>query len=62
MKYKGKHLLRRIPRALYGRFDPYVFTFDLETKTVSTLIIFQEVNVSQICICVAPRGHDVIRK
>ena len=28
-----------IPRVLYRHFDPYVFTFNLETETVSTLII-----------------------
>ena len=32
---------KNIPRALYGRFDPYVFTFNLETETVSKLINFQ---------------------
>ena len=32
---------QNIPRALYGRFDPSVFTFNLETETVSTLIFFQ---------------------
>ena len=38
----GKVFVKKnIPRALYGRFDPYVFIFNLETKTVSTLIIFQ---------------------
>ena len=38
---QGKAFVRRILRALYGSFDPYVFTFNLETETVSTLIIFQ---------------------
>ena len=39
--YTGESiLLRRIPRALYGRFDPCVFTFYVETETVFTLIIF----------------------
>ena len=32
---------KNIPRALYGRFDPYVFTFNFETETVSKLITFQ---------------------
>ena len=32
---------KKLPCALYGRFDPYVFTFNLESETVSTLIIFQ---------------------
>ena len=32
---------KNIPRALYRRFDPYVFTFNLETETVSKLITFQ---------------------
>ena len=38
---QGKHLLRRIPCASHGRFNSYVFTFDLETGTVYILIIFQ---------------------
>ena len=39
---QGKPFVKKnIPRALCGRFDPYVFTFNLETETVSKLIIFQ---------------------
>ena len=39
---QGKAVVKKnIPRALYGRFDPFVFTFNLETESVSTLIIFQ---------------------
>ena len=43
MKYWEKHLFRRIYLVLYTdrRFDPYVFTFNLETETVSKLITFQ---------------------
>ena len=41
-KIQGKAFVKKnIPRALYGRFDPYVYTFNLETETVSKLIIFQ---------------------
>ena len=29
---------KKILRALYGHFDPYVFTFNLETEVVSTFI------------------------
>ena len=36
MRYRRK---QKIPRFLYRHFDPYVFTFNLETETVSTLII-----------------------
>ena len=38
MKYKERHLLKRIPRASYGCFNPYVFTFDLETETICILM------------------------
>ena len=35
----GKAFVKKnIPPALYRRFDPYVFTFNLETETVSKLI------------------------
>ena len=38
----GKAFVKKnIPRALYGLFDPYLFTFNLETETVSKLITFQ---------------------
>ena len=37
----GKAFVKNIPRALYGRFDSYYFTFNLETETVSKLITFQ---------------------
>ena len=38
----GKAFVKKnIPRALYGRFDPNVFTFNLETEIVSKLITFQ---------------------
>ena len=38
----GKVFVKKnIPRALYRRFDSYVFTFNLETETVSKLITFQ---------------------
>ena len=41
------------------RFDPYVFTFNLETETVSTLIIFPSVlNVSWDLYLSALRGRD----
>ena len=49
---------RIYPRALYRRFDPYVFTFDLETETVSTLIIFSVLNVSRDLYLSALRGRD----
>ena len=38
----GKVFVKKnIPRPLYRRFDPYIFTFNLETETVSKLITFQ---------------------
>ena len=60
MKCRRKNLLGRIPRALYGRFDPYVFTFNLETETCFYIDYFLIINVSQIYICVALQGHDVL--
>ena len=32
---RGKCLLRRLLRVSYGRFDPFVLTFNLETEAVS---------------------------
>ena len=55
MRYRGK---QNIPRALYRRFDPYVFTFNLETETVSTLIIFSVLNLSRDLYLSALRGRD----
>ena len=55
MRYWGK---QNIPRPLYRRFDPYVFTFNLETETVSTLIIFSVLNVSRDLYLSALRGRD----
>ena len=46
------------PRALYRRFDPYVFTFNLETETVPTLVIFSVLNVSRDLHLSALRGRD----
>ena len=55
MKYGGKKFVKiRIPRASHGRFNPYVFTFDLETGTVCILKI-SIVNVSLVSV-----GHYVI--
>ena len=40
-----------IPRPLYRRFDPYVFTFNLETETVSTFYfsVVPEISISLLC-------------
>ena len=54
-KYGEKHLLRRIPRALYGRFDPYIFTLNLVTETISTLIIFHY-NIARVHPYLIPIG------
>ena len=54
-KYGEKHLLRRIPRALYGRFDPYIFTLNLVTETISTLIIFHY-NIARVHPNLIPIG------
>ena len=53
MRYRRK---QKIPRALFRHFDPYVFTFNLETETVSTLIIFSAVNVSRELFISLPCG------
>ena len=55
MRYRGK---QNISRALYKRFDPYVFTFNLETETVSTLIILSLLTVSRDLYLSALRGRD----
>ena len=39
-----------MPRALYGRFDPYVFTFHLETETVSSTF-FNSKRESDLYLC-----------
>ena len=59
VKYRGKHLLSRIPCASYRDaflkfpgFNPYVFTFDLETETICTLINYISIRTeSHINIC-----------
>ena len=45
-----------MPPALFRHFDPYVFTFNLETEIVSTLIIFSAVNVSRELFISLPCG------
>ena len=55
MRYRRK---QNIPRALYRHFDPYVFTFNLETEIVSTLISFSVLNVSRHLYLSALRGRD----
>ena len=49
MRYRGK---QNIPRPLYRRFDPYVFTFNLETETVSTFYFSVDLYLSAL------RGRD----
>ena len=43
---------------MYRRFDPYVFTFNLETETVSSLIIFSVPNVSRDLYLSTLQGRD----
>ena len=42
---RGKCLLRRLLRVLYGRFDPFVLTFNLETEAVSFSVMRQNIDI-----------------
>ena len=55
MRYRGK---QNIPRALHRRFHLYVFTFNLKTEIVSTLIFFSVLNVRRDLYLSALRGRD----
>ena len=73
IKHRGKHSVKKnILRALYERFDPYVFTFKLETETVFTLFFStkreSDLYLSalrgrdDVSVSVALPGHDVKAK
>ena len=49
MKYRGRHLLRRIPRASYGCFNPYVSFGDRNHLYIIDYLSI--LTVSQICMC-----------